>query len=62
MLIRKTATRKDYRTIKDEALKAYAEIDFKALQEIMSVFDDLKRSDKIAVTVALNNLMKELQG
>ena len=62
MIIRKTATRKDYRTIKDEALKVYAEIDFKALQEIMTVFEDLRRSDKIAVTVALNNLMKELQG
>lgn len=59
-MIRKKETSKDYKTLTDSAVKWWMEDNLKALVDYLNN-EPLSRSEAVKVSVALNNLLKDLE-
>ena len=58
--MRRTETASDYKSLTDKAIKWYIESNFKQLQKVIEDLDKLDRTKQIKISVALNNLLKNL--
>lgn len=58
--MRRTETEKDYKSLTDKAIKWYIESNFKQLQKVLQDLDRLDRSKQIKISIALNNLLRNL--
>ena len=59
-MIRRKETAKDYKNLTDKAVKWYLESNFKQLQKVLEDLDKLDRTKQIEISVALNNLLRNL--